>query len=100
MSVIPDGNVLFVVDIEYAVPFEEVQPVLPPHMEFVKRCFAEGHFLVSGPKTPRSGGVVIATAPDRAAIEALIAGDPFCTEGVVTVTITEFGVSNMADALR
>ena len=39
----------------------QIEPVLAPHMDFVKQCYAEGRFLVSGPKDPRTGGIVIAT---------------------------------------
>ena len=65
----------------------------------VKQCYAEGRFLVSGPKDPRTGGIVIATGPSRDEIEALMARDPFVEAGVVTVTITPFSASNRHPAL-
>ena len=40
MSLIPEGWLLFAVDIEYTVPFDEVEKVLEPHMEFVRRAYA------------------------------------------------------------
>ncbi|MBY6003984.1 hypothetical protein KUV62_08700 [Salipiger bermudensis] len=94
MGVIPEGHSLFVVDIEYVVPFEQIEPVLAPHMDFVRQGYADGHFLCSGPKNPRSGGIVIAIGASLAAIEALMAEDPFVSAGVVTVQITEFAASN------
>ena len=99
MSLIPEGHGLFVIDIEYTVPFEQIEPVLAPHMDFVKQCYAEGRFLVSGPKDPRTGGIVIATGPSRDEIEALMARDPFVEAGVVAVTITPFAASNRHPAL-
>lgn len=94
MGVIPEGHTLFVVDIEYVVPFEQIEPVLEPHMAFVKQGYADGHFLCSGPKNPRTGGIVIAIGRSLAAVEALMAEDPFVTEAVVKVQITEFAASN------
>lgn len=97
MGVIPEGHTLFVVDIEYVVPFEQIEqiePVLEPHMAFVKQGYADGHFLCSGPKNPRTGGIVIAIGETLAAIEALMAEDPFVSAGVVKVQITEFAASN------
>ncbi|MBN9886046.1 YciI family protein [Salipiger abyssi] len=99
MSLIPEGQSLFVIDITYAVPFEQIEPVLAPHMDFVKKGYAEGHFLTSGPKNPRSGGVVIAMGTSKADIEALMAQDPFAQEGVVTMEITEFSASNRVPGL-
>jgi uncharacterized protein YciI len=99
MSVIPEGSALFVIDIEYIVPFEEVQKVLEPHMAFVKQGYAEGRFLASGPKTPRTGGVVIAMGASLQEVEALMAQDPFVEAGVVALKITEFAASNRHPAL-
>ncbi|MBU2960630.1 hypothetical protein KO516_07335 [Citreicella sp. C3M06] len=99
MSLIPEGNRLFVIDIDYTAPFEEVQKVLAPHMDYVRACYASGVFLMSGPKEPRTGGIVIAQGT-RAQIDGIIAGDPFTTAGVVATTITEFSASNMAEALK
>ncbi|WP_370046990.1 MULTISPECIES: YciI family protein [Salipiger] len=99
MGVIPEGHTLFVVDIEYVVPFEQIEPVLEPHMAFVKQGYADGHFLCSGPKNPRTGGIVIAIGETLAVIEALMAEDPFVSAGVVKVQITEFAASNRHPAL-
>lgn len=99
MSLIPEGHSLFVIDIAYVVPFEQIEPVLAPHMEFVRRGYADGHFLMSGPKTPRTGGVVIAMGTSKAEIEALMAQDPFAVAGVVTMEITEFSASNRVAGL-
>lgn len=100
MSLVAEGNALFVIDISYTAPFDKVQQVMAPHMDFVRECYAAGSFLMSGPKEPRSGGIVIAQAPSLPLIEALVARDPFVTAGVVAVSITQFSASNMAEALR
>ncbi len=99
MSLIADGNSLFVIDITYTAPFEAVQKVMAPHMDFVRDCYAMGAFIMSGPKEPRSGGIVIAQAASQPEIEALVARDPFVLAGVVSVAITQFHASNMAPAL-
>lgn len=99
MSLIPEGHSLFVIDIDYVVPFEQIEPVLAPHMDFVRQGYADGHFLMSGPKTPRTGGVVIAMGTSKEEIEALVAQDPFAVEGVVTMEITEFSASNRMPGL-
>lgn len=99
MSLIPDGHALFVVDIEYVVPFEQIEPVLSPHMAFIKQGYAEGRFLASGPKNPRTGGVIIAIGTSRDEIETLMAQDPFAQNGVVRMQITEFAASNRHPAL-
>lgn len=100
MAVIKAGHNLFVIDIEYLVPLAEVQPYLEPHLAFVHRQYEAGVFLMSGPKEPRSGGVVIAMAASRAEIEAIMAQDPFTAAQVMRCAITEFKANNLADVLK
>lgn len=100
MSVIPQGHNLFAVDITYNVPISEIEPHIESHMGFIDKGYAEGRFLASGAKVPRTGGMIIAIGKDRAEIEALMAQDPFTIAGVVALQITEFKAANVADALK
>ena len=90
MSFIPKGATLFVVDLEYVVPVEQVEPLIEGHMRFLEECYDKGIFMASGPKVPRTGGVILAQSDSREAIEALITQDPFHEQGVARYTITEF----------
>lgn len=96
MSLIPPGRNLFVVDLRYLVPFDQVEPVVAAHMAFVKAQYDAGVFLLSGPKVPRTGGIVLALAESKAALEAILAADPFLTEGVAECLLTEFRPTNRA----
>ncbi|MCR8549587.1 YciI family protein [Salipiger sp. P9] len=100
MSVIPEGHSLFVVDIEYIVPFAEIEPVLEPHMAFIAEGYGQGRFLASGPKSPRSGGVIIAIGASKDEVAALMAQDPFAIHEVARMTITEFAASNRHPVLK
>ena len=100
MSLIAKENRLFVIDLEYTVPFDQIEPVLAPHMDFVAQAYQQGHFLLSGPKDPRTGGIVVAQAPNLETLQALLAQDPFVSENLVKVTISSFQPSNRAPALR
>lgn len=99
MGLIPQGHDLYVVDLTYSAPFETIETVLEPHMAFVRAAYAEGRFLMSGPKVPREGGVVIMTAPSEDEARAYLAADPFVIAGVVDLRLTRFKASNLADAL-
>lgn len=90
MALIPPDRNAFVVDLRYLVPFEQVEPHVESHMAFVREQFAKGVFLLSGPKVPRTGGIILAVAPDKAALEAVMAQDPFLIHGVAAVEIVEF----------
>ena len=90
MSILPADQNLFLVDIEYVVDLALVEPHMQAHLAFVDEGYARGFFLASGPKVPRTGGSIIATAPERSMLEAFLARDPFVTEGLMAASVTEF----------
>jgi len=88
--VIPEGQNLFIVDLEYTVPFESVEPYLDAHMAFIQDQLAQGFILLAGRKNPRTGGIIIVTAESLTAVQTVMETDPFFIAGVATVTYTEF----------
>lgn len=81
---------MFIISLTYHKSLEEVDAHLSDHVEFLKSHYAKGIFLASGRKNPRTGGVILALATNRAEVEAIIARDPFHIHGVATYEITEF----------
>ncbi len=100
MSVFPENWTLFVVDLEYTVPMEQVEPVLDDHMVFIKQGFETGRFVAAGRKVPRSGGVIVMTAPDLDDAQRYMAADPFQIAGVAAYRFTEFVPGTLHPALR
>ncbi|MBA3849215.1 MAG: hypothetical protein C0502_04370 [Opitutus sp.] len=80
----------FVVEITFTAEFARVEPVVPDHRTFLQTGYDRGWLLMSGPQNPRVGGIVIARAPSRAALEAFFRDDPYAQAGVATYRFTEF----------
>jgi uncharacterized protein YciI len=91
---------MFVMELTYTAPLDAVDAVLEAHVAWLDEQYDKGHFLASGPKNPRDGGVILAVAEDRARIEEIAAGDPFVTAGVCAYRITEFTATKTAPALE
>ncbi|MGE4298654.1 MAG: YciI family protein [Desulfovibrionaceae bacterium] len=81
---------MFVILVTYTKPLEEIDKALVAHRAFLKSQYDAGLFLASGPQNPRTGGVILAQAADRAALEAVLATDPFRVQGVADYTVIEF----------
>ncbi|MFB9876997.1 YciI family protein [Planobispora siamensis] len=81
---------MFILELTYTAPVERVDTVLADHAAWLDKQYEAGVFLASGRKVPRDGGVIVAVGGDRAAVEALVATDPFSVEGVATYRIIEF----------
>ncbi|OBQ73735.1 YciI family protein [Mesorhizobium erdmanii] len=80
---------MFVVSLNYKVPLTEIDQLQAAHVEWLKACYAEGVFVASGPKKPRTGGIIIAQCP-RDILDARLAADPFARAGAADYEVTEF----------
>jgi uncharacterized protein YciI len=86
----PHDGLVFVLVVTYTSPLTAVDTAMPAHQRFLDQHFATGEFLASGPLAPRTGGVIIARAADRDAIERLITADPFTRGGLATYDVHAF----------
>ena len=87
---------MFVIELTYRVPLTEIDAHMRAHVAFLKKYYAAGNSLVSGRKIPREGGIIVAVGKDRAAIEAILAEDPFHSRGLAEFRIIEFRASQRA----
>lgn len=87
---------MFVIELTYKVDLAQIDAAMKPHMAWLDRHYAAGTFLASGRKIPRDGGIILATAPDRATLEAIVRDDPFVARGLADVRVIEFRASQRA----
>ena len=71
---------MFVVLVNYLKPIEEVERVVVPHGTYLDELYAQGVLLVSGPKIPRTGGVLLPKVWTNKSC-GNVTKDPFCTQG-------------------
>ncbi len=67
------------------------------HLEWIKRGFDDGVFLLSGSLQPNQGGAVLAHAVSLAALRQRVDEDPFVAQNIVTAEIFEI-TPGQADA--
>lgn len=73
---------LYLILLDYVAPMAEVDRHLDDHRRFLEAHYAAGHFLLSGRKQPRTGGVILARAASREEAMRWITEDPFHRAGV------------------
>lgn len=91
---------MFIIELSYKVPLADIDAHMPAHMKFLKKHYASGHFVVSGRKVPRDGGIIIAVGKSREEIETIAREDPFCARGLADVRVIEFRGSQKADDVQ
>lgn len=88
---------MFIAILTYKKPLEEVDRFLQAHREYLAENYATGRFIVSGPQTPRVGGVIMMKAVNREDVDVLIAQDPFHINGIADYQVVEFTPTMFCD---
>ena len=88
---------MFVIELTYKATLAEIDATMTAHVRFLKKHYAAGHFLVSGRKIPRDGGIILAMAGSLDEVEAIIHEDPFYSRGLADFCIIQFRASQRAD---
>lgn len=91
---------MFLFNLTYVKPLEEIERLLPAHIQFLDGFYAKGKFLCSGRKEPRTGGVILCTCESREEAESIRGQDPFYKEGAARYEIIEFLPTKMSDGFR
>ena len=90
---------MFIIELVYKADLARIDKHMAAHVKFLKKYYAAGHFLISGRKIPRDGGIIVAVADSRERIEAIASEDPFVTRGLADVRVIEFRASQRAEDL-
>jgi uncharacterized protein YciI len=91
---------MFVIELIYKVPLTTIDAHMTAHVKFLKKYYASGHFVVSGRKVPRDGGIILAVGESRADIERVMGEDPFVARQLADIRIIEFRASQKADDIQ
>jgi uncharacterized protein YciI len=90
---------MFIILLNYIQPLAQVDGFVAEHRQFLEQHYASGHFLLSGRKEPRSGGVILAQAASKLEVEEIIKKDPFFQNKIAEYQIIEFMPSMSSEML-
>lgn len=81
---------MFIVSLTYVCSLDEVDKILPQHIEYLKNQYEKGNFIVSGRKIPRTGGIILSKVDNIKELEKVINQDPFKINNLAKYEIQEF----------
>jgi len=84
----------FLVEIEYTAPIEIINMIVDEHRQFLQTGYDKGWLLMSGPKFPKTGGLVICRAPSMEAIQEFFFTDPYQQHNAASYRFVEFDPVN------
>ena len=88
---------MFVIELVYKTELTKIDAHMAAHVKFLKKYYASGHFVVSGRKIPRDGGIILAVGKSRDEIDRIVSEDPFHIHDLAEFRIIEFRASQRAD---
>lgn len=91
---------LFVVILTYRVPLDRIDEALPEHAAWLDRQYADGVFLLSGRRVPRTGGLILAVATSPEDLERRLADDPFNRLGYATYEVVQVDPTRVSPGLE
>ena len=62
LAILPGSKVtpMFLIELTYTSDLAAIDAAMKAHVAFLNKHYASGHFLVSGRKIPREGGIILA----------------------------------------
>ena len=96
----PRSKKMFVISSVYKKPVELIDAHVKAHREFLDRYYEKGIFITSGPKEPRTGGIILAKAGSKEELLKIMAEDPFVVHGISEYEYTEFKATKAGKGLE
>lgn len=91
---------MFIINLTYKTELEKVDQFLNEHITFLNEQYALGHFLASGRKVPRTGGIILSNIKSKPELEKIIEQDPFKKNELADYELIEFVPSKTGEALQ
>ncbi len=80
----------FIILIHYTESIEKINEIRPRHREFLERGYTDGIVLYSGPRVPRTGGLIAARGNTAEEVKTFFSNDPYQKEKAAEYEFIEF----------
>jgi uncharacterized protein YciI len=80
----------FIINITYKVSLTKIDEVLPEHRKFLQDGYDKGILLFSGPRNPRTGGIVAARGESLDIVKSFFENDPYKIADFADYDFVEF----------
>jgi len=91
---------MFIIKLTYKVPLKVIDTHLNSHIEYLNIQYEQKHFLISGAKIPRTGGIIISSMNDKSKLLKILEKDPFKIHNLADYEVVEFKPSKATKELN
>jgi uncharacterized protein YciI len=91
---------MFIVSLTYKADISQIEAHMDAHKAYLQEQYEAGHFIASGRKVPRTGGIILVRSESMETLEPILAADPFHRHKLADYEITEFMPTMTGDNFR
>lgn len=81
---------MYLIQVTYTKPIEEIDNHLADHRSFLDKYYTSGNLICSGPRNPRTGGIILCNFASADDAWSFIHQDPFYINKIASYEIVEF----------
>jgi len=81
---------MFIILLTYLKPLTEVDAYVAAHRDYLTQGYEQGLLLASGPRLPRTGGVLLSASDDFSSLKNFFTKDPFMLNGIAQYEYIQF----------
>lgn len=91
---------MFIFNLTFIKPLSVVERAMDAHNAYLDQHYADGTFICSGGKVPRTGGIILCTCNSKQEAMDIMKQDPFYKEDIARYELLEFAPTKAAEAFR
>jgi uncharacterized protein YciI len=81
---------MYIIQLTYKKSITIVDQYLLEHRAYLEECYKKNYLIASGPKNPRTGGILLSQVNDQLLLDDIIKNDPFYIHDIAEYEIIEF----------
>lgn len=91
---------MIIANLHYTVPLETIDAYVVEHRALLHNLCAKGVVICSGPKNPRTGGIIMLNVETVDEARQILSADPFMRENLATYDFIAFNPLKCAEAFK
>lgn len=81
---------LFIIEVDYTASLEVIDSIVGEHRAYLAKGYEQGFLLASGPRNPKTGGIIIGRFPSLESVQEFTKNDPYNLKNAASYNIIEF----------
>lgn len=93
-------TICFLIESRFTKPFDTFGDAVAEHRAHLQQGYDQGWLLLSGPKSDRSGGFILARGNDPEMLQSFFDADPYRRKGLAEYRLSPFDAVKYATCLE